>query len=154
MQSTRFARGHTFVPADVKAWKAEVRRQLMAYKPERPIKGPIQIIELTYRFRLPSSTATVDELCDLFEVINNRKIEGSTKKQRMEALRQQIADGAPLPYLAKADLMDNLNKGLIDCMTGLFWEDDSQIWESANARKIYDLKDGITIKIKMKGDVS
>lgn len=76
-------------------------------------------------------------------------ITGKTKKARLLCLRDMAAQGIAIPYMAKADLMDNLNKGLMDCFTGLYWYDDKQIWENCGSRKIYSNSDFINIEMEL-----
>lgn len=46
----------------------------------------------------------------------------------------------------KPDVSDNLNKGLIDALTGLLWRDDSLIVD-CHAKKYYSQTEGIFIEI-------
>lgn len=150
VQSTRFGRGHTFVSKDVRLWKAAVLKELQPYIPDKPCTGPVRILDLQYCFRLPSTPSpTVDELCKLFAYVNGLSVCGKTRKERLTNLSALVASGYQLPYLAKADLKDNLNKGLMDCLTGRFFEDDSQIWEDMHSTKIYSTEDCIKLVLEL-----
>lgn len=151
VQSTRFGRGHTFVSKEVKLWKAAVLRELQPYIPAHPCTGPVRILNLQYCFKLPTTpSAAVDDLCALFTQVNGQVVEGKSRKARLEKLNELIATGKyRLPYLAKADLKDNLNKGLMDCLTGRFFVDDSQIWEDMHSAKVYSTEDCIRITLEL-----
>lgn len=152
VQSTRFGRGHTFVSKDVRLWKAAVNKELQPYIPEKPCSGPVRILELKYCFKLPSTpSATTDDLCTLFQQVNGIVVPGKSRKDRLANLYRFLESGMyKLPYLAKADLKDNLNKGLMDCLTGKFFEDDSQIWEDMHSSKVYGTEDCIHLVLEMR----
>ena len=106
-QSFRFANGHGYTPAPVKAYCETVTAQILAQLPDdfQLITVPIEVsIRHIY-------TYTADA----------KKI---IKKQNANATGTN-------PLLVKAtrpDVTDNLNKGLIDAMQGLIFLDDALIW--------------------------
>lgn len=120
--------------------------------PDTPSTGPVRILELRYCFRLPSTpTPATDDLCALFTQINGVPVEGRTRRDRLDELARLLATGTyQLPYLAKADLKDNLNKGLMDCLTGRFFVDDSQVWEDMHSSKVYSTEDCIYLVLELR----
>jgi hypothetical protein len=58
-----------------------------------------------------------------------------------------VQEGGIIPYLAPADITDNLNKGVIDVCKGLVFEDDAQIWLiEGQVTKQYALEDHIELE--------
>ena len=68
-------------------------------------------------------------------------------------MRKYVNEGGIVPYLAPADLTDNLSKGVVDVCKGLVFEDDSQIWHIADAVKLYGIEDHIELEFEETPDV-
>ena len=65
-----------------------------------------------------------------------------------------MQDGGVIPYLAPADITDNLNKGVIDVCKGLVFEDDAQIWIiDGVVTKQYALEDHMVLDFTETPDV-
>jgi Holliday junction resolvase RusA-like endonuclease len=103
VQSTRGGRGHYHADPKVTRWKDAIRPYIEnACGGEAPSRLPIKVRALRYYYRLPKTA----------------------KKNVIEYVR----NGGVIPYLAPADITDNLNKGVIDVCKGFVFEDDAQIW--------------------------
>jgi len=116
VQSVRFARTpfgmRKYQPTEVLQWKSTVRldaaRQLgTAF---RPFSGVPLRLDVEYLFSPPKSLPKRD-----FAAIQQGRVFFKT---------------------TRPDLADNLNKGLMDALTGIVWADDSIIVE-VHARKVY-----------------
>ena len=127
MQSSRGDRGRFHVDVKVRKWKDAIRPYIQAATTGAPSKLPIRATTLRYCYRLPKTT----------------------KKRIVEYVR----NGGVIPYLAPADLTDNLSKGVVDVCKGIIFEDDSQIWQMANAEKVYGLADCIELGFEETPDV-
>lgn len=106
-QSFRYANGHGYTPAPVKAYCETVTAQILNQLPEdfQMFVNPIEV-----------------SIKHIYTYTNDAK--KLIKKQSANA------DGTN-PLLVKAtrpDVTDNLNKGLIDAMQGLIFLDDALIW--------------------------
>lgn len=128
VQSVRSGRGHFHVDPAIKRWKDTVRPYIVAACPGRPSKLPIRVVRFVYSYRCP--------------------------KNAPKAVRRYIADGGIVPYLGKADVTDNLNKGVVDVCSGIVYEDDSQIWWTCNIQKVYGIKDQITLSFEETPDIT
>lgn len=150
VQSVRYGQKGFFVDRAVRLWKQKVVEQLRAYAPARPSDGPVRILKLVYGFKMPAQPSqNTDKLCRLFEAINHKKVAGGTKRARLEELTRLVCAGeGELPYLACADLTDNLNKGLVDCLSGIFFTDDRLIWQLTDSKKVYGSEDYIYIEMR------
>jgi len=103
VQSSRSGRGHFHADPKVTAWKNAIRPYIVqACGGQPPSKLPIRVVALRYFYKLP-------------------------KAARKNAIKV-VQEGGIVPYLAPADITDNLNKGVIDVCKGLVFEDDAQIW--------------------------
>ena len=122
VQSSRGDRGHFHVDAKVRRWKDTIRPFILAASTGAPSKLPIRAVALRYFYRLPKAT----------------------KKSVIAYVR----DGGIVPYLAPADLTDNLSKGVIDVCKGIIFEDDSQIWQMARTEKLYGLDDRMELEFE------
>lgn len=127
VQSVRSGRGHFHVDPAVKRWKDSIRPYIRAACPGRPSVLPIRVVRFTYSYRCP--------------------------KNASKAVRRYIEDGGVVPYLGKADVTDNLNKGVVDVCSGIVYEDDSQIWWTCDIQKVYGIKDQIELKFEETADV-
>lgn len=61
---------------------------------------------------------------------------------RPKRLMRKIDPDGEIPHTTKPD-RDNLDKAVLDALTGLgFWRDDCQVWDGS-PRKLYAPKDGV-----------
>lgn len=127
VQSVRMGRGGMFVDKKVRQWKEAIQPYIRANSPGRPTKLPVRVVRFRYLFQCPKST----------------------KKHVLE----YIAAGGDVPYMGKADITDNMNKGVVDVCKGIVYEDDSQIWKVCGIEKKYGLKDGIELVFEETPDV-
>ena len=121
VQSVRSGGRHFHADPKVIRWKNEIRPYIeSACAGTPPSKLPIKVVALRYYYRLPKSA----------------------KKSVVDYVRA----GGIIPYLAPADITDNLNKGVIDVCKGLVYEDDAQIWLiNGEVTKQYALEDHIEL---------
>lgn len=130
VQSTRFARGHSFVDAKTKKWKAAVKEVLKLNIPETPSPFPFEVVEAVYTFQLPKSL---------------------TKKAR-KRIEEAWERGEDVAYINTPDLDSNINKGLSDLLTDVgLWEDDRRMWRIAKdavVKKVYGKTDGIRLTVR------
>ena len=124
VQSARHTGRFVYVDPKVRKWKDEIRTYIeKACAGQPPSKLPIQVVALRYYYRLPKTA----------------------KKKVVEFVRNV----GVIPYLAPADITDNLNKGVIDVCKGLVFEDDAQIWLiNGEVTKQYALEDHIELEFK------
>ena len=93
-----------------------------------PSKLPIKVTGLRYYYKLPKATK--------------------------KSVIKYVQEGGIIPYLAPADITDNLNKGVIDVCKGLVFDDDAQIWLiDGVVTKQYALDDHIELEFKETPDV-
>ena len=123
VQSSRGDRGRFHVDPKTRKWKDAIRPFIeRACLGTKPSTLPIRAVALRYYYRLPTSAK--------------------------KAARKYLEEGGIIPYLAPADLTDNLSKGVIDVCKGLVFEDDSQIWHIADAVKLYGIEDHIELEFE------
>ena len=124
VQSARHSGRFVYVDPKIRKWKDEIRPYIeSACAGLPPSKLPIRVLALRYYYRLPK---------------------GAKKK-----VIQYVKDGGVIPYLAPADITDNLNKGVIDVCKGLVFEDDAQIWMiNGEVTKQYALEDHIELEFE------
>jgi len=128
VQSARHTGKFVYVDPKVRKWKQEIEPYIkMACHGEPPSTLPIRAVALRYFYKLP--------------------------KNAKKAIRKALEDGATIPYLAPADLTDNLSKGVVDVCKGIVFEDDSQIWHIAEAVKLYGIEDHIELEFEETPDV-
>ena len=126
-QSFRYANGHGYTPAPVKAYCETVTAQILNQLPE-DFQMFVNPIEVSIR-HIYTYTADAKKII---------------KKQSANATGTN-------PLLVKAtrpDVTDNLNKGLIDAMQGLIFLDDALIW-NFHAVKIFGEAPMSIIEIKI-----
>lgn len=103
VQSVRSGGRHFHPDPKVIKWKNAIRPYIeQACAGTAPSKLPIRVVALRYYYHLPTTAK--------------------------KAAKEHLAAGGIIPYLAPADITDNLNKGVIDVCKGLVFEDDAQIW--------------------------
>ena len=129
VQSARHTGRFVYVDPKVRKWKAEIRTYIeKACAGQPPSKLPIQVVAMRYYYRLP--------------------------KYAKKKVVEYVQNGGVIPYLAPADITDNLNKGVIDVCKGLVFEDDAQIWLiNGEVTKQYALEDHIELEFKETPDV-
>jgi Holliday junction resolvase RusA-like endonuclease len=122
VQSARHTGRFVYVDPKIRKWKDEIRPYIeRACAGLPPSKLPIKVLALRYYYRLPK---------------------GAKKK-----VVKYVQEGGIIPYLAPADITDNLNKGVIDVCKGLVFEDDAQIWLiEGQVTKQYALEDHIELE--------
>ena len=59
----------------------------------------------------------------------------------------QMNNGVELIKTTKPDMMDNLNKLLMDSLSKVVFYNDALIWKSMNVRKVYSVIPGVLIKL-------
>lgn len=120
VQSVRFGRTCFYQDPKIRKWKLTILPYIQRACTDRlPSDKPIVITSLRYSFKLPQLAP--------------------------KALRTFVEQGGTLPYIGKADITDNLAKGLIDTCKGLVFVDDRQIWRMCNVEKVYGQFDGISV---------
>ncbi len=72
-------------------------------------------------------------------------------KSFSKSLKKRISEGAIVYKNTKPDLHDNLCKATFDALTGIVWEDDSQVAE-LSSRKYYGIRPKIIIEVHEIGD--
>lgn len=127
VQSSRGDRGHFHVDPAVRKWKEKIRPYILAACNGPASRLPIRGKLFRYTYRLPKSAP--------------------------KRVFDYVKAGGIIPYLAPADLTDNLSKGVVDVCKGLVFEDDSQIWEMERVRKIYGIEDRIDLVFEETPDV-
>ena len=110
-QSTRFGNGHAFLADKVKHYMECVTAQIVQQLPKgfEILSGPIK---LTLLHTFPVTA-----------VLKTR-------------LKKSGNPDALCPKISRPDVTDNLNKGVIDAMSGIVFYDDAQIWDF-RATKVY-----------------
>jgi Holliday junction resolvase RusA-like endonuclease len=81
--------------------------------------------------------------CLKFEVLYAYDaLKSFTKKKK-----QWLADGNVIMKPSRPDLQDNLSKGVCDAMTGILWQDDSQIVWTEGFKMFCEKGPGILIRV-------
>lgn len=127
VQSVRGGRNGFYQDPSVRKWKNTIRPFIASACSGPPTTSPVRINKLLYTFRYP--------------------------KTMPAKVREYIANGGVIPYIGKADITDNLAKGLIDVCKGLIFEDDVLIWKTCDISKVYGEEDGIDIEVEETPDV-
>lgn len=128
VQSVRVGKGGFFPDRKVREWKAAILPYIVkACGRQPPTRLPLRINALRYMFRYPQSAR--------------------------RNIREYIAAGGLIPYIGTCDITDNLAKGLIDVCAGHVFENDKQIWSSANIMKVYGEHDGMYVEFEETPDV-
>lgn len=128
-QSAKFFRRGNFIksyqPENIVNWQAQAKQQILEQLPKNyiPIKNPILISEVTFVFP---------------------PVKSMRKKTINEIELYEKECGNPVYKSTKPD-WDNLCKNIFDCCNGLVWNDDSQIVEVNNIKKIYGNKPRIDL---------
>lgn len=81
--------------------KADFKAEMKRYAPEHPLTGPLRL-----------------DLCFVFPRPNSHFGTGSNSNK--------LKPSAPEHHISKPD-RDNLDKIIMDSMTGIFWKDDCQV---------------------------
>lgn len=122
VQSVRGGFRGFYVDPAVRKWKQQIRPFIEAACPDGPTDMPLIVRRVVYVFAAPKSFG----------------------KARLEYLRR----GGLIPYTNRADITDNLNKGLIDVCAGIVFTDDKNIWKMCEAQKVYGIEDSIHIEFE------
>jgi Holliday junction resolvase RusA-like endonuclease len=75
----------------------------------------------------------------------------TSRTNRLTGQRYQVPITENMPHVAKPDI-DNLIKGLFDALNGVLWEDDAQVFEVGQVRKLYSESPGIEFSIETVGE--
>jgi Holliday junction resolvase RusA-like endonuclease len=123
-QSFRFTKtGIKYQPKAIKEKQKSVRQQIIEQLPVNfhPFTCPIIVTELIFVFPPLKSFS----------------------KRKLKALEK----GEYIYKITKPDLHDNLSKSLFDAMEGIVYQNDSQICELRNVKKVYGLKPRIEVEL-------
>lgn len=120
-QSVRAAKGFYYVPARIKAFKKFIA---MSCKKQLPLGFKM----------FPRDTALKMQIYHYFEYRKGEK-------------KDLVAAGEPIPKITKPDVMDNLNKALVDAMAEIVFEQDQQIFHF-KAAKYWWKRDAISVRIQ------
>jgi len=124
-QSTRFGKGRAYKDPKIKALEEKIQLMFLEIKPRgfQMFTGPIRITKAEYRFRLPKSAKA--------------------------EWRKAVESGRLVLKATRPDLTDNLFKGVIDALSGLVFQDDSQIVEMCHVRKVYAAEPAIILEFEV-----
>ena len=124
-QSVRSANGSFYQPAPVKAYRRAVALIAKQSWKAEPTDKAIFITKLIYKFKVP------------------KKLE--------KQLNVSIDNGMYFYKTTRPDLGDNLNKAFFDALTGVIWQDDSQIVSIDGMKKVWGSSDGIYLEFEVRG---
>lgn len=128
VQAVRGGRRGFYADKKVIAWKEMIRPYIKkACKGTVPSKLPIRAMSLRYIFKLPQTAPP--------------------------HIVKFVEQGGYVPYLMQIDITDNLSKGVIDVCKGIVFEDDSQIWDMNEVKKLYGTSDRIELEFEETPDV-
>lgn len=127
VQAVRGGRRGFYADKKVLAWKNVIRPYIRRVCKGPPSKLPIRAVALRYIFKLPQSAP--------------------------KHIVKFVEQGGYVPYLMQIDITDNLSKGVIDVCKGLVFEDDSQIWDMSEVKKLYGINDRIELEFEETPDV-
>jgi|BioPla2DNA2_1021312.scaffolds.fasta_scaffold01400_18 Holliday junction resolvase RusA-like endonuclease len=123
VQSTRFDGRSTYVDPKVVAWKKSIIPYI-----EKAVNGPpsekiIKIVRATYKFKYPKSFS--------------------------KAKIKRIEEGSLEKYREGGGDLENLGKGVYDCMQKRIYKNDGQVCEyNGIIQKIYAPEDGIYMELE------
>lgn len=108
------------------------KKKVSGYHPERVKKKENAIIilaksQLPRGFEIWDSPIRIKEITYIFPILSNMP----------EKTKEYIRQGGIVYKAKKPDLTDNLQKGLIDALSGVVFTDDSRIVEVEKERKIF-----------------
>ena len=120
VQSVQFRGKKAYQPADVKQFKAEVKYHFRKEFPNFEVleKVPL-LLNVFYKYSMKSLPRWQQEYIHIY---------------------------GRYPKITRPDVTDNLNKGLVDALTGEIWGDDSLICD-IHALKIHANHEGIDIVV-------
>mgnify|MGYP005645248211 CR=1 FL=1 len=120
VQSVQFRGKKAYQPNDIKQFKAEVKYHFRKEFPDFEVLKEVPLLLLVvYKY----SMAKLDDWKQEYILIHGH-----------------------YPKITRPDVTDNLNKGLVDALSGEIWEDDGIICQ-IEARKIYAPKTEIKIMV-------
>lgn len=128
VQAVRGGRRGFYADKKVIAWKNLIRPFIQSACSGSPSLLPIRAVSLRYIFKLPNDAP--------------------------KHIKQFVAQGGYVPYLMKTDITDNLSKGVIDVCKGIVFDDDSQIWDISETKKLYGTSDRIELEFEETPDVT
>lgn len=115
-------------------------RSGMKYQPKENLSYKAQLRFLTQQ-QIPADFKLFEKALRVHAEFVFPELKSFSKK-----LKTLIGEGAVIYKGTKPDLHDNLNKATFDALTGVIWEDDSQVAE-LSSRKIYGTKPQIILEI-------
>jgi len=122
IQSVSFSK-HAYQSKDVKQFKNIVKYHFRKLKPNfKLIEDESIELYVEYRYKMAKMPLWIQEYVHVYGLY---------------------------PKLTRPDVTDNLNKGLVDALTGEIWKDDSLI-NTIIAKKGYHLKDEIYFEVVVK----
>lgn len=130
VQSARFARnGKPYQPQEILNWKRFInisaRHQTSSFRTSaKPCvfdHGPLQV-EIVYNFSLP--------------------------KTAKKAAKDAAGLGLPVRKSTRPDVTDNLNKGLVDALTGVVWPDDGIISDCIARKRFVNGAPYTTVEVR------
>ena len=127
VQAVRGGRRGFYADKKVLAWKDSIRPYIRKACKGLPSKLPIRAMSLRYIFKLPQTAPP--------------------------HIVKFVEQGGYVPYLMQIDITDNLSKGVIDVCKGIVFEDDSQIWDMSEVKKLYGTSDRIELEFEETPDV-
>lgn len=128
VQAVRGGRRGFYADRKIIAWKKLIQPYIKkACMGTSPSKLPIRAMSLRYIFKLPQTAPP--------------------------HIVKFVEQGGYVPYLMQIDITDNLSKGVIDVCKGIVFEDDSQIWDMSEVKKLYGTSDRIELEFEETPDV-
>lgn len=98
--------------------KEMVRWQLRSHFDRDPFPGPVRVC---FKFKMPIPKS-------------------ASRKMREQMLLNNVK------HMKRPDL-DNLEKFYMDCMTGIVYRDDCQVWGQGESHKVYSEQPGVIITV-------
>ena len=95
--------------------------------------------QLPKGFQMFTKIVYIDALEIMFEPL--------AKHKKVKKTMKHFKEGGIIEKTTLPDMMDNLNKLLFDCMSGIVYKDDGLICRASNISKVYGSKGQITITI-------
>jgi Holliday junction resolvase RusA-like endonuclease len=123
VQSFKYTKlGHKYQPDEVENRKAYITMMAAQQFKHAPLDGCIEIVYFYHVF--------------------------SPLKSMTKAEKLHIANGGFIYKNTKPDVMDNLNKGVMDALNGICWVDDKMIC-GGKVTKVYGLNPGLYIAFRL-----
>jgi len=120
VQSVRFGSGKAYQKNDVKDFKRLIKYYFRKKYPKfKMYSGVPLIVNVEHRYKLPAKPVWKHEYVAIY---------------------------GGYPKITNPDVMDNLNKGLMDALTGEIWQDDSIVYQGT-PRKVWHFKNEIVLYV-------